>query len=408
MFRDFDYERDRLAARRIWQEVGWLSYDADKAARVDPVFAAARGHVAEVNGEAECLVLTTPGTIRYLDEELALCVVAGVTTSRVARRMGLAARVTARAIAADAADGAQVAALGIFDQGFYNQLGFGTGGYEHWISFDPASLLVGPPTRSPRRLAASDWESAHACLMERRRGHGGCNLAVAEWTRCEMEYDEEQFGLGFCDGPEGELTHYIWGGGEVERGPYELRFVYQTYEQFLELLRLVRSFGDQITLVKMREPQGIQVQDLLGQPFRHRRMTRHAKHEGCNRADAYWQMRILDLTGCLAETHLHCPDLQFNLRVTDPIASLLPDDSEWTGVTGEYRVTLGAECRVTAGMADTLPTLDASIGAFTRMWLGVRPATGLAVTDELRGPTDLLDQLDRAFRLPDPRPDWDF
>jgi len=48
------------------------------------------------------------------------------------------------------------------------------------------------------------------------------------------------------------------------------------------------------------------------------------------------------------------------------------------------------------------------VNAFTRMWLGARPATGLAVTDELTGPAALLEELDWALRLPEPKPDWDF
>jgi hypothetical protein len=38
----------------------------------------------------------------------------------------------------------------------------------------------------------------------------------------------------------------------------------------------------------------------------------------------------------------------------------------------------------------------------------VRPATGLAITDELSGPSILLSQLDRCLKLPEPKPDWDF
>jgi len=38
----------------------------------------------------------------------------------------------------------------------------------------------------------------------------------------------------------------------------------------------------------------------------------------------------------------------------------------------------------------------------------VRPATGLAVTDELEGPQELLEELAWVLRLPDPKPDWDF
>ena len=52
--------------------------------------------------------------------------------------------------------------------------------------------------------------------------------------------------------------------------------------------------------------------------------------------------------------------------------------------------------------------LDASVSAFTRLWLGALPATSLAITDDLSGPADLLQDLDRAFRLPQPHFDWSF
>ena len=43
---------------------------------------------------------------------------------------------------------------------------------------------------------------------------------------------------------------------------------YQTGEQFLELMALLRSLGDQVRLVRMNEPPGIQLQDLMIQPFK--------------------------------------------------------------------------------------------------------------------------------------------
>ena len=46
--------------------------------------------------------------------------------------------------------------------------------------------------------------------------------------------------------------------------------------------------------------------------------------------------------------------------------------------------------------------------AVVRIWLGVRPATGLAWTDELSGSQGLLAQLDTVLRLPIPQTDWDF
>ncbi len=54
------------------------------------------------------------------------------------------------------------------------------------------------------------------------------------------------------------------------------------------------------------------------------------------------------------------------------------------------------------------PKGAAPVNAFSRMWLGVRPATALNFTDDLSGPPELLEALDSLLRLPDPQPDWDF
>jgi len=42
------------------------------------------------------------------------------------------------------------------------------------------------------------------------------------------------------------------------------------------------------------------------------------------------------------------------------------------------------------------------------MWFGVRPATSLAITDQLSAPQELLEKLDWTLRLPEPKLDWDF
>jgi predicted acetyltransferase len=140
ILRDYDPSRDKTAAHRIWYETGWL--EKGKEEEMDIFVESGRAMVAEIGGEAECLVLSAAGTMRYLDRELPFTGVTGVTTSHVARKQGLASRLTASLVAADAADGALVAGLGMFEQGFYNQLGFGTGSYEHWVGFDPARLCV--------------------------------------------------------------------------------------------------------------------------------------------------------------------------------------------------------------------------------------------------------------------------
>jgi hypothetical protein len=51
--------------------------------------------------------------------------------------------------------------------------------------------------------------------------------------------------------------------------------------------------------------------------------------------------------------------------------------------------------------------MKATVNAFTRLWLGVCPASSLAVTDDLQAPAVLLDELDRMLRLPQPHVGWE-
>ena len=407
-YRNYDPERDKDACHRIWYETGWIRPGKEEG--MDLFVECGRAIVADLDGEPECLVTTAPGTIRYLKEDLSFSVVTGVTTSRVARKQGFAKRLTALAVALDAADGALVSGLGMFEQGYYNQLGFGTGGYEHWAAFDPARLNVRLRLRVPRRLTLDDGEMMHTCRLTRRRPHGSCNITPVDFTKCTMRHGEGSFGLGYCDGPKGELTHHFWCRPEnVGEGPYIIEWVaFQNADQFLELMAVLKSLGDQVRQVRMDEPAGIQLQDLLDRPFQLHQLTEKGKFEARIDAVAYWQMRICDLPGCLARTHLRGGEVRFNLSLTDPIESALDADAPWGGVAGEYVVTLGPSSGAERGTDAALPTLKASVNAFTRMWLGVRPATGLAVTDDLSGPAELLEQLDWVLRLPAPRPDWGF
>ena len=407
-YRLYDAAKDKEALQRIWREIGWL--EKGKEESLDLLLSCSRALVADVSGGPECLVLTTPGTMRYLDEELSFIAVTGVTTSLIARKQGLAKRLLAEALAAEAAAGALVVSLGVFEQGYYDQLGFGTGSYEIWCTFDPARLKIAAKPRVPRRLTINDWRAMHAARLARRRGHGAANLNPPELTHADLIWSENGFGLGYSDGPNGGLTHYLWlSAKELEHGPYDAwLMVFQAAEQFQELMALLQSLGDQVRAVSLREPPGIQIQDLLEQPFRQRALTKGSKFESSSRASAYWQVRLLDLPGCLARTHLPGPEVRFNLKLTDPIAPLLDEEAPWRGVAGDYVVTLGPSSGAELGGDAALPTLSASVGAFTRLWLGVRPATSLAVTDDLSGPPALLENLDWVLRLPVPKPDWDF
>ena len=100
-FRDYEPATDREAVQRIWRETGWMREGKEEV--MDLCLEGSRAIVAELNGEAECLVNTVPGTLRYLDADLPMSCVAGVTTSRIARKQRLASRLTAQAVADDAA-----------------------------------------------------------------------------------------------------------------------------------------------------------------------------------------------------------------------------------------------------------------------------------------------------------------
>lgn len=407
-YREYEAVRDKQAILRIYREAGWWEGGERQEEAVDTWVAAGRAYVAELSGEAECLVTTVPGDIRYLDESLSFANVGSVTTSRVARKQGIAGRLTAVAIARDAEDGALVSGLGMFEQGYYNQLGFGTGGYEHIVSFDPAQLVVDARARVPRRIGVDDWASVHASRLARARAHGSISLHPPAATAAEMMWMKNGFGMGYFGGGDGEVTHHIWFTGDGWNGPYRVQWmIYRTVEQFKELVALIRTLGDQVRQITMPEPPGIQLQDMLAHPFRWRQLTEKSKFETGIRASAFWQVRVNDLPRCLEATHLKQPSLRFNLRLSDPIEPYLSDDVAWRGVAGDYVVTLGPSSHAESGNDSALLTLDASVGAFTRMWLGVLPATSLAVTDQLAGSPSLLQQLDHMFLIPAPHPDWD-
>lgn len=407
-YRNYNPEKDKDAIHRIWRETGWLEEGREEC--MDLLVECGRALVADVNEEPECLVITAPGVMRYLNEDLSLSAVTGVTTSRIARKQGLAKRLTAAAVAADAADGALVSALGIFDEGYYNQLGFGTLGYDHWVRFDPSRLRVMKKPRIPRRIAAEDWEEVHQCRLRRLRLHGGCNVTPAQATRSQMVGETDLFGLGFFDGEGDRLSHHFWcRPSKGEHGFYSIYWMaYQTWDQFLELMALIRTLGDQVYRMDMCEPPGIQMQDLLDRPFYREEISEKSTFETGIRAHAGYQVRICNLEGCLAHTHLSTGGVHLNLKLKDPITTFLERTAPWRGLTGEYVVTLGPHSSAKPGVEPRLPILSASVGALTRLWLGVLPATSLAVTEELSGPPDLLRALDRIICVPKPSIDWGF
>jgi predicted acetyltransferase len=409
-YRDYNPRTDVQAVRRIWLECGWIDDLDTEGIFVSEFFEGAEDAlVATIDDEAECAVHSTNGSLRYQDETLSLGAVTGVTTSRIARKLGFARELTARMLARQVAAGHEISALGMFEQGFYDKLGFGTGSYEQLIKFDPTSLNVSRDFRPPKRLTVRDFEAIYYAMTHRKASHGAVNVYSKQLLKADLNMTENGFGLGYYDGPGGTLSHFVWGSSKGEHGPYEINFrAYQNHDQLMELLALLKSLGDQINLIETLEFGDIQLQDLLKQPFRTRRATDNSRYANKSLSMAYWQARILDLPACLQKTHLDGPTLRFNLHLTDPVAMSLPADSPWQGVAGQYVVELGQNSRAEPGEDQTLPILKASVNAFTRAWLGVRPASQLAATTDLEADPDLLAKLDKSLRLPRPHLGWDF
>ncbi|MFP6581986.1 MAG: hypothetical protein VCD00_05450 [Candidatus Hydrogenedentota bacterium] len=224
-----------------------------------------------------------------------------------------------------------------------------------------------------------------------------------------MQYTKE-FRLGYRDEATGELTHHIWiSVVDAENGPYFVQWMaFQNREQFLELMGIVRSLGDQVRKVTLTEPPHIQMQDLLREPMQNRMTTKGSKFETSSRSLAWWQNRMNDIDGCLEQTHLERDTIQFNLQLNDPIEEYLNSDESWGGVGGEYTVTLGPESNASAGYDAALPALTTTVNAFTRFWMGNVTALGLTYTDSFDAPETLIRDHDRVMRLPKPGRDWDF
>ncbi len=403
--RPYDRDRDLDAVTRIWLEIGWLD-DEDKKSALGTVLDAANTEVADVDGEAECMVQWAPGSMMYQQTPLPMCVIAAVTTSHIGRRRGFASAMTTRALQQGVDAGCAVAALGMFEQGFYDRLGFGTGAYEHKVTFDPASLLVDHvPFEPPVRLSADDFADMHSAMIQRLQTHGNVCLDPPDLVHGDLQFAEKPFALGYRDAS-GKLTHFVAGEMKSHHGPWYIRYIaYQNREQLLQLFRLLKELGDQLRSVTMIEPAHIQLQALLKEPVRERDRSISSKHESGNRAAAWTQLRILDMAACVEARRWPGPPLRFNLTLADPVAAR--PAGGWNGIGGDYTISIGDPSSVADGHTEGLPTIEAGVGAFTRLWFGVRPATTLATTDDLHASAELLASLDVALALPRPLLGWE-
>jgi hypothetical protein len=404
-YRYYDHKKDKKAMNQIFKEVGWIegnNYDG-----VDILVKDSDSILAEINNNPECIVSSNIGEMKYLNEKLSASFITNVTTSFVARKRKLAKELTAQKIVIDVEKGAAVSLLGMFDQGFYEMLGFGSGNYKTTVKFSPSTLKIKKHFNVPTRLTKKDWKKVYSSRIKRLCGHGACNLNSVI-TKSETAWFNTGFGLGYFDNK--ILTHHIWlTGMGKEHGPYRIMWMsYQNYDQFLELMALIKSLGDQIKLIVMLEPPNIQLMDFLEKPFFYRYITRASKFANEITTGAYWQIRICNLKKCISKTHLKGDPVTFNLELYDPIEKFLPKNNNWNGLTGKYIITFGKRSKVKNGYDKNLQTLKTSVNAFTRFWMGILPANSLSMNDDFVASEELIKKLDELFTLPKPDVNWEF
>ncbi len=406
-YRKYDSKKDKDAVYGILNECGWV-HDKKKDKYLNLFLPKANTLVMDINDHAEIYATSSDGSIRYQDEQLKLCAITGVSASLLARKQGYAGRLTATRLALDAAKGAEVGALCIFDQGYYNNLGFGNGNCERIVSFTPSTLKIDRKVKTPVRLTEKDYKKMHKNRINRLPNH--CAVTLPEYaTQAEMGSKEKNMGFGYFD-EKGNLTHHNWLYGKgKEQGPYWVQWlVYETLDQLMDLFALLKSFEEQVIMIRMVEPAFIQMQDFIEKPFHIKAMTRKSENQNYIYSAAYWQLRILNLQKCMKKTHLNCEDFSFNLQLSDPIGKFIPEDIKWRGIAGNYVISLGKKSSAKKGNQKDLPILKASVGAFTRMWFGIMQASTLVHSDGIEAPEALLKKLDKAFLLPEAHVDWGF
>ena len=405
VIRAYNEDKDKNIVFEILNECGWVNDKKNKY--LTEHIKKGRTIVSDINERVEAMAVSVIGDILYKNRSLPFSAITGVTVALTARKRGLAKKITAKKIQDDASEGAAVCGLSFFDQGFYDKLGFGSLTYHNTFTFTPATLNIKKSIPIPIRLSAKNWKKIHNNRLKRMRLHGSINLPDFT-TKADIYWEKDNFGFGFVD-EKGALSHHIWMIGKgKEKGPYRVHWMaYRNYEQFLDLLALLKSLGDQIMLIRMDEPPQIQLQDFISSPFFYRSLSRKSNYENGIRTAAWNQLRILDLKKCILVVKLE-HEIKFNLKLTDPIENFLSENNIWNGVGGEYIVKLGKHSTIDEGRDNDLQTMEASIGAFSRLWMGVRTATSLSVSDDLYAPENLLRQFDDYYRLLAPNYDWEF
>jgi len=402
--RPYEPARDFEAVLSIWNEINWLDDCTKKEEGLRAFLRETQGVVGEHAGRVEGHAGTRRGVVLHEGRWLPLALVSSVTTSPIFRVGGFATRGTAAVLADAAESGAVVGSLGMFDQGFYDRLGFGTGVYDHRMTIDPRTLKVPRLTRRPVRLGLEDLERVHAARRRSWRSHGAAAFDGTGDTEADMLWYAGGYVLGF-EADDGDLSHCVSVVRKGESGPDRVRwFAFQTREQLHELLSVLKSLADSLYALRIADPPGVQLQDLIDRPFESAAKRKGGSFHNPDLSSAWDQWRILQPEAAFEGARAAGP-LSFVVDLVDPIEQHL-EERPWRGLSGRWTVELGERCAMHRGGAE--PGLRASVGAFSRWWLGVRPASHLALTDDFDASGALIEDLDRAWRPPAPRNDWEF
>ncbi|MFP4363598.1 MAG: GNAT family N-acetyltransferase [Spirochaetia bacterium] len=409
--RKYNSEADFQDLWRIWQEIGWIDDSEQKKKALEAFAAGCTITAAEVNGKVESAVMTADAQLQHQEVSLPLSAVMTVTTSRILRKQGAAKKLLVKRLAEDAWKGAAAACLGIFDQGYYDKFGFGTGTYEHWVSFSPSSLNIKKKPTIPERLSAENFQEMHENLLKTKQNHGNMRVLPPEIVHGEVMFSKNGFGFGYRSA-DGTLTHHMWLSTENEdSGPYTVAWTaWNTWEELSDLLALLKSLEDQVHSIKMREPSLIQIQDFLDKPHFFKSITKQGSHENCITANAYWQLRMLDVKTCFQQVSLGGEPFSLIMKVTDPIEAFIPEDARgWRGCAGIYKLEIGKQNRcVKLEDSQAEPELSITINDLTRLWIGAISAKGLTAEGRISVSDELLHKLSGAFLLPRPVREWDF
>ncbi len=403
---------------RLFRHAGWVSGSTkdlfEKGSQHKKIVSGfceeAEGYVAVHDKRIESYAQSHQGTIRQTDVTLPLCAVTGVICSYILRKQRATSRLLAHLLVQRACAGDAIAMLGVFDQGYYDRLGFGTNPYEYEFYIDPRTLQVDGPVRPPQEFSVKDVERIYHSRRKAHRIHGTCTVDSMAMLRGEMIFHDEKNGfiLGYTN-DEGEITHHVFGTLEGEHGPaYIPWMVYQTPEQLVELLCLIKGLSDQFYNFLIVQPPQIQLQDFLREPFRSVALSEGGKFAVKTEAYGFSQLRILDLEKTIGATHLSGETVSFNIQIDDPIRGLIPEEAAWRGLSGTYTVHLGEESSISSGTDNRYETVHMSINDFSRMIHGSVSPLKLKFMQKLDGSESLTQKLTRVLHLPEPHPFWLF